>query len=400
MKRSLTSPLPWLVLLLWLGASLVPAQATTSKPRLKRVQDSAPQLIEGSGPAYASRPEAMALADEIAQQHGLDRKWVRRTIGKARYVPQVARLIVPPPITAPRNWQQYRSRFVEAERVQAGMAFWDAHREVLERASASYGVPAEIIIGIIGVETYYGRHLGRYRVLDALATLALDFPSEHPRAAARTAFFRGELGEFLKQRHHAGLDPFKARGSYAGAMGIPQFMPSSWARYAVDFDGDGRVDLGESTADAIGSVAHYFKAFNWKPGMPTHYPVDFDYERLDMPALLAPDIRPTFPVDQFTAKGVVLGSEARQHNGPLALVELQNGDYSPTYVAGTENFYVVTRYNWSSYYALAVIELGQAVAAARQAALAQGESQLSATASNTGCSVSIQRSTSDSPSCK
>jgi membrane-bound lytic murein transglycosylase B len=385
---------PWFPLLmaLLLGLSSA-AHANTQKPRIKRVQDSGPALIEGSGPAYASRPDAMALADEIAEQHGLDRKWVRRTLGKARHVPQLAKLVVPPPVTAPRNWQQYRSRFLEAERVQAGALFWQSHGELLERASSSYGVPAEIIVGIIGVETYYGRHLGRYRVLDTLATLALDFPVEHPRAAARTVFFRSELGEFLKQRQQAGLDPLKARGSFAGAMGIPQFMPSSWARYAVDFDGDGRVDLGESTADAIGSVAHYFKSFNWKPGMPTHYPVDFDYERLDMPTLLAPDIKPTFGVDQFAAKGIVLGATARQHTGPLALVELQNGDYSPSYVAGTENFYAITRYNWSSYYALAVIELGQAVARARQA-------QASSTASNTGCSVSTQSSTSDSPICR
>jgi membrane-bound lytic murein transglycosylase B len=385
-------PLFPLLMALLLGLSSV-AHANTQKPRIKRVQDSGPALIEGSGPAYASRVDAMALADEIAEQHGLDRKWVRRTLGKARHVPQLAKLVVPPPVTAPRNWQQYRSRFLEAERVQAGALFWQSHGELLERASSRYGVPAEIIVGIIGVETYYGRHLGRYRVLDTLATLALDFPAEHPRAAARTVFFRGELGEFLKQRQQAGLDPLKARGSFAGAMGIPQFMPSSWARYAVDFDGDGRVELGESTADAIGSVAHYFKSFNWKPGMPTHYPVDFDYERLDMPALLAPDIKPTFGVDQFAAKGIVLGATARQHAGPLALVELQNGDYSPSYVAGTENFYAITRYNWSSYYALAVIELGQAVARARQA-------QASSTASNTGCSVSTQSSTSDTPICR
>lgn len=389
-----------LLLLVWLAVHVATAQANTAKPRLKRVQDSTPPLIEGSGPAYAGRPDAMALADDIAERHGLDRKWVRRTLGKARHVPQLAKLVIPPPVSTPRNWQQYRSRFLETERVQAGVAFWQAHADLLERASSSYGVPAEIIIGIIGVETYYGRHLGRYRVLDTLATLALDFPAEHPRAQARSAFFRGELGEFLKQRQQAGLDPFKARGSYAGAMGIPQFMPSSWARYAVDFDGDGRIDLGESTADAIGSVAHYFKAFNWKPGMPTHYPVDFDYERLDMPTLLAPDIKPTFAIEQFTAKGVVLGPAGRQHVGPLALVELQNGDYSPSYVAGTENFYAVTRYNWSSYYALAVIELGQAVATARERALARAGAQASTTASNTGCSVSIQSSTSDSPICR
>jgi membrane-bound lytic murein transglycosylase B len=367
-----TTLLACLVLLL---ASQLPTQAAAKQPRLKRVQDSTPQLIEGSGPAYATRPEAMALADEIAERHGLDRRWVRRTLGRARPLPAaaVARLVVPPPVSTAKNWQQYRRNFLETERVQAGVAFWQAHRETLERASSTYGVPAELIVGIIGVETYYGRQLGRYRVLDALATLSFDFPQEHPRAAQRSAFFRGELGEFLSQWHRAGLDPFKARGSFAGAMGIPQFMPSSWAKYAVDFDGDGRVDLIDSTADAIGSVAHYFKSFNWQPGMPTHYAVDFDYERLDMPTLLAPDIKPTFPVDHFTAKGVVLGAAGRQHAGPLALVELLNGDYSPSYVAGTENFYAVTRYNWSSYYALAVIELGRAVAAALPAPPVQGD---------------------------
>lgn len=394
-KRHPTSLL--LAALLFLLSCALSSQAAVSrKPSLKRVQDAGVTLIEGSGPPYAARPEAMALADEIAERHGLDRKWVRRTIGKTRNVPQVVKLITPPPVSLPRNWQQYRGRFLEAERIQAGVIFWQTHRELLDRASASYGVPAEIIVGIIGVETYFGRHQGRYRVIDALATLALDFPAEHPRAAQRTAFFRAELGEFLKLRHQAGLDPFKARGSYAGAMGIPQFMPSSWARHAVDFDGDGRVDLVDSTADAIGSVASYFKAHNWQPGMPTHYAVDFDYERLDMPTLLEPDIKPTFAVEQFTAKGIMLGKAGRQHTGPLALVELQNGDYSPSYVAGTENFYAITRYNWSSYYALAVIELGQAVAAARAAA----ESQASTTASNTGCSASTQRSTSTAPICR
>ena len=392
--------LPTLLLLALLCGALASAQASAQKkPRAKRAQDSTPQLIEGSGPAYAARREAMALADEIAQQHGLDRRWVRRTLGKARHVPQLAKLVVPPPVSAPRNWQQYRSRFLDAERVQAGVVFWQTHDALLQQASRTYGVPSEIIVGIIGIETFYGRHLGRYRVLDTLTTLALDFPAEHPRAAARAAFFRSELGEFLKHRHQAGLDPLKARGSYAGAMGIPQFMPSSWARYAVDFDRDGRIDLLDSPADAIGSVAHYFKAFNWKPGMPTHYAVDFDYSRLDMDTLLAPDIKPTFGVDQFAAKGVVLGPAGQQHEGPLALVELQNGDYSPSYVAGTENFYAVTRYNWSSYYALAVIELGEAVAQARRAV--QGtQTQASTTDSNTGCSVSTQRSTSDSPICR
>lgn len=156
-------------------------------------------------------------------------------------------------------------------------------------------------------------------------------------------------------------------GSYAGAMGMPQFMPSSMAKYAVDFDGDGKIDLNNSPVDVIGSVASYFKAFNWQPGLPTHYPVRLDETRLDKDALLAPDILPSFSVGSFTSKGAVLEGEALNHPGPLALIELQNGTAAPSYVAGTDNFYAITRYNWSSYYAMAVIELGQAVAAARPA---------------------------------
>ena len=145
-------------------------------------------------------------------------------------------------------------------------------------------------------------------------------------------------------------------------MGLPQFMPSSWVKYAVDFDGDGKVDLFNNPVDVIGSVAHYLQAFNWQPGMPTHYPVRFDTARLDLEALMAPDILPTFSVASFGAKGAVLEGAALEHPGPLALIELQNAGAAPTYVAGTGNFYAITRYNWSSYYAMAVIELGREVA--------------------------------------
>jgi membrane-bound lytic murein transglycosylase B len=207
--------------------------------------------------------------------------------------------------------------------------------------------------------------MGTFRVIDALATLAFDFPSEHPRASERSAFFRGELEQFLALQSGPGADASKPLGSYAGAMGMPQFMPSSWAKWAVDYDDDGRIDLWGSPADAIGSVANYFHGFGWKPGMPTHYPVTFDTERLDKDGLMAPDIKPTFDIPTFLAKGAVLDETAVKHEGPLALIELQNGGDAPTYVAGTENFYVITRYNWSSYYAMAVIELGREV---RQAA--------------------------------
>jgi membrane-bound lytic murein transglycosylase B len=204
-------------------------------------------------------------------------------------------------------------------------------------------------------------------VIDALTTLTFDFPASHPRAAERQAFFKGELEHFLSLTSRSGVDPLSPRGSYAGAMGLPQFMPSSWVKYAIDFDEDGKVDLFTSPADVIGSVANYFKSFKWQPGMPTHYPITFDASKLDMDALMAPDILPTFSVASFTAKGVNLNAAGAAHVGPLALIELQNGDPSiegntPSYVAGTENFYAITRYNWSSYYAMSVIDLGREVA--------------------------------------
>ena len=305
----------------------------------------------------------MQFAQDLALRRDLDPVWVQAAIGQARLLPIVQRLMQPPAKTFVKNWRVYRSRFIDPVRIEAGVRFWQANEASLLRAEKQYGVPAEIIVGIIGVETIYGRNTGSFRVMDALCTLAFDFPASHPRSEERNAYFRGELEQFLTLQSRRGTDPFEARGSYAGAMGMPQFMPTSVARYAVDFDGDGVIDLWNSPADVIGSVASYFKAFNWQAGMPTHYPVSLDPSRLDMEALMAPDILPTFSVESFTDKGAVLASDASQHMGPLALIELKNGADAAQYVAGTENFYAITRYNWSSYYAMAVIELGREVAA-------------------------------------
>ncbi len=321
--------------------------------------------------AYASHEEAMRFADDVAQRRDLDREWVRQAIGQAQFVPTVQRLMRPMQPSATgvvwKNWRVYRSRFIDPVRIQAGVRFWREHAAALERAEAEYGVPADIIVGIIGVETIYGRDMGTFRVMDALATLAFDFPKTEKRD--RTQFFRDELEQFLSLQNRTGVDPLQPRGSYAGAMGLGQFMPSSWVKYAIDFDGDGRVDLFNSPVDAIGSVANYFKSFGWQTGMPTHYAVSFDPARLDKDALLAPDILPTFSPESFQAKGAVLTVTALEHKGQLALIELQNGDPASTgnvaqYVAGTENFYVITRYNWSSYYAMSVIDLGAEVKAA------------------------------------
>jgi len=363
-RMALTRSAALLALACAAALAMAPA-ALAQKPAKKKEKSApAPEVL------YAGRPDALRFADDLAARRGLDREWVRQAIGQARFLPQVPRLMLPAPQGAPKNWAAYRARFVEPVRIRAGVRFWNEHAATLARAEREYGVPAEIIAGILGVETLYGQHMGSFRVMDALATLAFDFPAAHPRAAERQAFFQGELEQLLSLADRTGTDPFALRGSYAGAMGLGQFMPSSWVRWAVDFDGDGRIDLFQSPADAIGSVANYFQAHGWVPGLPTHYALAFDETRLRLPELLAPDILPTFDAAGMEARGArPLPAEgtatAPEAAGPLALIELQNGGAPATYVAGTRNFYVVTRYNWSSYYAMAVIDLGREVAAAR-----------------------------------
>ena len=343
------------IVILAAAALAAPAGAQSARKRAASERNSQ------RGVPYATHEEAMRWADEVARRRDLDRERVRQAVGQAQYLPLVGKLVQPPPAGTPKNWAVYRSRFIDPVRIRAGVKFWQDNQALLERAEAEYGVPPEIIVGIIGVETIYGQQTGNFRVIDALATLAFNFPQAHPRAAERSEYFRSELEAFLVLQDRMGADPLKPLGSYAGATGMPQFMPSSIARWAVDFDADSRIDLTGSPADVIGSVANYFKSYGWQSGMPTHYPVAFDTERLDKDALLAPDILPTFSAASFIARGAVLEGPALEHVGPLALVELQNGEAAPEYVAGTENFYVITRYNWSSYYAMSVIELGREV---------------------------------------
>ncbi|MBV8036595.1 lytic murein transglycosylase B [Roseateles sp.] len=312
------------------------------------------------------RPALVAFADELATAQGWDAAALREQLGQALDLPRVRQLILPAAAGTAKNWAAYRDRFIEPKRLDAGVAFWAEHEAALARAEATYGVPAAVIVGILGVETFYGRITGGFKVLDALATLAFDFPTEHPRAAERQAFFRGELAEFLKLCRENGLDAAEVRGSYAGALGLPQFMPGSWRKHAVDFDGDGRIDLITSADDAIGSVAHYLAEYGWQPALATHYDVRLPADRRERARLLAPDIKPSFTIADLVAAGAEPAESAREHRGLLAVIELQNGPKKPTTVLlGTQNFWVVTRYNWSAYYALAVIELGQAVQARR-----------------------------------
>jgi membrane-bound lytic murein transglycosylase B len=341
-----------------LGFLMEPQAAEASHP-------SKPKNVKkgmASGPSYAKRKDVMAWAEKLAKEQQLNEQWVKAQLAQAKFIPSIPKLILPPKQVSQKNWAAYQARFIEPKRIQAGVEFWKRNQAVLSKAENTYGVPAWLVVGIIGVETFYGQHTGNFRTLDALSTLTFDFPAEHPRAVERQAFFAKELAQFLVLTHKEKIKPQSIKGSYAGAMGLPQFMPSSWAKFAVDFDGDQHIDLFGNTADVVGSVANYFKAFQWQTGMPTHFPVSFSRELLDMDSLMAPDILPTFSVASMSAKGAVLEGAALQHAGPLALIELLNGDEPPSYVAGTENFYAITRYNWSSYYAMAVIELGQAVA--------------------------------------
>ena len=337
---------------------LLPAQVQAKAA--SRTSNPAWPEARASG-TYADHHAAQAWGQGLAERSGLDAQQVRKVLDRAHRLPAVEQLVLPPAKPQLRNWQAYRARFVEPRRIAAGQRFWDQHARTLARAEQVYGVPAALVVGIIGVETLYGQHTGRFRVLDALSTLAFDFPQAHPRAAQRQQFFRDELGHFLQMTLGRGLDPVSIRGSYAGAMGLPQFMPSSWLQYAVDFDGDGHIDLLGNPDDAIGSVARYLQAHRWQPGQATHFGVQVPRDPDRLQQLLAPDILPTFSV-----QGAGLGASARQHTGPLALVELRNGEAAPSYVLGTENFYAITRYNWSSYYAMAVIELGEAIAQSRQ----------------------------------
>ncbi len=222
---------------------------------------------------YAARDDVRQFIAEMVQKHGFARSELRRLFSRARFQPAVIAAITPPTEPRAKSWQAYRALFLTPARIAAGVAFSQQHRPALAYAAALYGVPEEIIVAIIGVESVYGRNAGNYRVIDALSTLAFDYP---PRAE----FFRAELESFLLYAREAGINTLALKGSYAGAIGIPQFMPDSYRRYAVDLDGDGKQDLSGSFADAIGSVANFLKAHGWEAGRPVAYTAQVQGEQL------------------------------------------------------------------------------------------------------------------------
>ena len=307
---------------------------------------------------YGRRDDVLAFAAQVADERGLDRAWVEDQLARARYQPSVAKAIMPGPPGTAKNWAAYRARFIEPRRLAAGVQWWQAHEATLADAQQRYGVPPEIVAGVVGVESFYGRMTGNYRVLDALATLAFDFPTGR---SDRSAFYRSELRAYLVWCALEGRDADTARGSFAGAIGWPQFMPSSLLKYAVDYDHDGHVDVSSGGDDVIGSIASYLATFGWQRDMPVTFPVLPPVDPVARARLVAGDIVPTFSAAQLAEAGAQLPDAARDFTGPLAFVELQNGGDPASYILGTSNFYVVTRYNWSAYYAMAVIDLGAAL---------------------------------------
>ena len=308
-------------------------------------------------PVLGSRPEIQAWLDDIATKNGLDRAELTGLFNRAQRLDRVLELMTAPSRPGARRiWSEYRGRFVDPVRINDGVAFWKRHAAAVTLASERSGVPEAIMVAIIGVETVYGRHTGDFRVIETLATLGFDY---EPRAP----YFRGELEQFLLYARENRLDPMQPRGSYAGAMGLPQFMPTSLRRWAVDLDGDGRIDLSNSPADAIGSVGNFLKAHGWVAGKATHYAATVQDEAA-VADLLAAGPKPSFTVEQLYGRAVQATEEVPVSE-QLLLVDLPEGDNPTQYVLGTENFYAITRYNRSFFYAMAVIELANALKKAR-----------------------------------
>jgi membrane-bound lytic murein transglycosylase B len=315
------------------------------------------QAAKKTNPAFVESPVVREFIAEMQNRHGFDAERLARQFAAIRANPKVLQAIRPATPEQQRSWQRYRARFLNERRLAHGLLFWREHDAALARAEAIYDVPPEIITAIIGVETEYGRNMGRFKVFEALATLAFDYP---PRAE----YFRRELEHFLLMARENGAPPLAYQGSYAGAIGIPQFMPSSQRRHAVDFDGDDRADLIGSFADAIGSVAHFLHAHGWRPGQPVALPASVAGEA---EALLALGIKPSLSLREMTDRGVLpLADTARPADESVALIDLPSPGQPTEYWLGFDNFYVITRYNRSSFYAMSVFLLAEALREARE----------------------------------
>ena len=321
---------------------------------------------EQSARDYVGREDVRLFITEMVERHGFVRRELDKLFSKAKFQASIVKAITPPTSPQARSWQAYRQNFVNAQRMVAGLRFRERHADTLARASAEYGVPEEIIVSIIGVETVYGRNMGSYRVIDALATLAFDYP---PRAE----FFRNELEQFLLAARENSLDVLAVKGSYAGAIGIPQFMPGSLRRFGVDYDGNGQANLSDSPVDAIGSVANFLNGHGWSRSQPIAFAARVDGANADsIRALVNAGIKPAVSLAELPRSGIAVAElpSTLAADTAFALVELETPGQPTEYRIGLQNFYVLTRYNRSSLYASAVFDLAQALRSASTPALA------------------------------
>ena len=295
---------------------------------------------------YDTHPDAQKLIDEL-QPEGFDPAYIRSVLAQAERKQSILDAISRP-AEKRLDWGEYRAIFIEPKRIAQGVEFWNEHKATLERAEQEDGVPTEIMLAIMGVETRFGRITGNFRVLDALATLGFDFPR-------RAEFFRGQLADYFRLVRAEGVEPGTLKGSYAGAMGYGQFIPSSFLAYAVDFDGDGHRDIWDNPADAIGSIANYFAEHGWRAGEAVV--ADPIFDDADVEALVNQGLKPELTLLEWSEKGVT-PREALNGNMKATLMRLSSGEKNE-YVLGLHNFYVITRYNHSRLYASAVYELSQ-----------------------------------------
>jgi membrane-bound lytic murein transglycosylase B len=305
-------------------------------------------------PPYASRAEVRQFIDAVVAEHGFDRERVERWLNAARYSATVERLMQPPIPFGQRNWIEYRTRYLDDKRVQAGVDFWRANSAALERATERFGVPPEIIVAIIGVETYWGRITGNFRTIDVLATLSFDY-------LRRADYYRKELVELLLLAREQRTDPLAFKGSFAGAIGLPQFMPGSIRRFAVDFDGDGRIDLAGSATDAIGSVARFLVQHGWQRDLPILFEAEADEAIVDS---LGRGIDAAATWSDALNAGVVADLPLPLDT-PVLVIDLPyvdaGGEPSRLFRVGTVNFAAILQYNRSYFYATAVAELAEAL---------------------------------------
>jgi membrane-bound lytic murein transglycosylase B len=308
--------------------------------------------LAAADPAAAldlSRDDVRAFEVEMEQKHGFDPVWLDSLLREARSVPRIIELMNRPAERV-KPWHEYRAHFLTEQRINEGARFWEEHRARLEQIEQDSGVPARVIVAILGVETFYGRITGKTRVIDALSTLAFDYPP-------RSAYFRAELEQFLLLTREEQVDPVTATGSYAGAMGYPQFMPRSYRAYAVDGDADGRRDLWSSTDDVLASIANYLREHGWRAGEPVVVPAQLYFA--DAEGLVAGSIVADETVGSLRAKGLEFDT-VLDDDAP-ALFSGVAGDGGPELRAGFHNFSVITRYNRSVLYALAVNDLGESI---------------------------------------